>query len=291
MTSYPHCKVILAKKVMKNFNKSLCALAVMIGMSGFTASAFADDTPTLSPSAEQVQPSTSPAPVSKTDSVSKDSKTVAEKDSKKSQRDIDKEELEKLDYSNYNQEAVLRKVAVLQSMLQLKKLQKDILDVNKDSDNQDNQNQGQMQSNPMTPPMGMGFNQQAPSAPTQAATALTTPTVIAEPAPVIKATAVYSLGNTSYAEISFNGNKTVVKAGEVLPNGYKVTSLNPLGITLQKGKTKMSLPIVGDNPSQQDANSIASSNTNSNTNGMSNNGIVPPPVSPPSFQMSAPVRR
>lgn len=273
--------MILAKKVMKNFNKSLCALAVMIGMSGFTASAFADDMPTLSPSTEQAPTSATSVPVNKTDAASKDSKAVSEKESKKSPRDLEKEQLENLDYSNYNQEAVLRKVAVLQSMLQLKKLQKDILDVNKDEDNQNNnQNQGQMQNGQIMPPMGMPT--QPISQPQQAAAALTTPTVV-EPAPVIKATAVYSLGNTSYAEISFNGNKTVVKAGEVLPNGYKVVGLNPLGITLQKGKTKMSLPIVGDAPSQSDANSMAS---NSNVN----NPAATVPTATPPFQMSAPAR-
>ena len=256
---------------MKNFKKSLCALTVIVSVSGFATTAFAEDAPALQ------TPSVSSVPVPTSANKTTDS-TSSVKDTKKSDKEIEKEKLEHLDYSNYNQEAVLRKVAVLQSMLQLKKLQKDILDVDKDDDNQ-NQNQNQNQGMPM----GMQQpNIQPQTAIQQTANSLTTPTV--EAAPVIKATAVYSLGNTSYAEISYNGNKTVVKTGEVLPSGYKVTSLNPLGITLQKGKTKMSLPIVGDSPSASDAASIAAQQNSSN-----NSASVMPPQ--PTFQMSAPTRK
>lgn len=264
--------MILAKKVMKNFKKSLCALTVIVSVSGFATTAFAEDAPALQ------TPSVSSVPVPTSSANKTTDATSSAKDTKKSEKEIEKEKLEHLDYSNYNQEAVLRKVAVLQSMLQLKKLQKDILDVDKDDDNQ-NQNQNQNQGMPM----GMQQpNIQPQTASQQTANSLTTPTV--EVAPVIKATAVYSLGNTSYAEISYNGNKTVVKTGEVLPSGYKVTSLNPLGITLQKGKTKMSLPIVGDSPSASDAASIAQQNSSAVNNSSS---VMPPPT----FQMSAPTRK
>lgn len=60
----------------------------------------------------------------------------------------------------------------------------------------------------------------------------------------IKATAVYTLGNTGYAEIIYNGSKNVVRKGDKLPNGEIVESLTPLSVVIKDGDTKRTLPIV-----------------------------------------------
>lgn len=60
----------------------------------------------------------------------------------------------------------------------------------------------------------------------------------------IKATAVYTLGNTGYAEIIYNGSKNVVRKGDKLPNGEIIESLTPLSVVIKDGDTKRTLPIV-----------------------------------------------
>lgn len=70
----------------------------------------------------------------------------------------------------------------------------------------------------------------------------------------IKATAVYTLGNTGYAEIIYNGSKNVVRKGDKLPNGEIIESLTPLSVVIKDGNTKRTLPIVSgssSNSSQQ----------------------------------------
>lgn len=62
----------------------------------------------------------------------------------------------------------------------------------------------------------------------------------------IRATAVYTLGNVGYAEITYNGSKTVVRQGGKLPNGAVVESLTPLSVVINDGKEKKTLPIVAE---------------------------------------------
>lgn len=143
---------------------------------------------------------------------------------------------EEKDYSSTAQGNVLRKVAYLQSEFALKKIEKDIseLDGKKDTDN--GQVNGQMPVNQQGYPSG-----NLPPLPRTATTGV--PQVVVPEEPAMQATAVYSLGNQSYAEIVVNGNKFVAKQGMKLPNGYKVSSMNELGVTLVKGKKKAVLPV------------------------------------------------
>lgn len=69
-------------------------------------------------------------------------------------------------------------------------------------------------------------------------------------APEIKATAVYKLGNVGYAELSYNGSKTVVKQGGKLPNGETVESLTPLSVVINNGKEKQTIPIIAEETSK-----------------------------------------
>lgn len=66
----------------------------------------------------------------------------------------------------------------------------------------------------------------------------------------LKVTAVYTLGNIGYAEINYNGSKTVVKQGGKLPNGAVVESLTPLSVVINNGKDRVTLPIVSESSSK-----------------------------------------
>lgn len=143
---------------------------------------------------------------------------------------------EEKDYSSTAQGNVLRKVAFLQSEFALKKIEKDIseLDDKKDTDN--NQANGQIPVNQQGYPSG-----NLPPLPRNAVNSI--PQVVVPEEPVMQTTAIYSLGNQSYAEIVVNGNKLVAKQGTKLPNGYRVSAINELGVTLVKGKSKAVLPV------------------------------------------------
>jgi len=228
---------------MKNIQKSLCSVAVVLGLT-MTSQAWAAEEPTLfndsgttpalsSPSSTPLISDTpapvvsAPAPVTQVEPVVTKAPEVAKTP------EVKKEEK---DYSSTAQGNVLRKVAYLQSEFALKKIEKDIseLDGKKDTDN--GQVNGQMPVNQQGYPSG-----NLPPLPRTATTGV--PQVVVPEEPAMQATAVYSLGNQSYAEIVVNGNKFVAKQGMKLPNGYKVSSMNELGVTLVKGKKKAVLPV------------------------------------------------
>ncbi|EEV8377899.1 hypothetical protein EHV86_005456 [Escherichia coli] len=228
---------------MKNIQKSLCSVAVVLGLT-MTSQAWAAEEPTLfndagttpslsSPSSTPLISDTpapvvsAPAPVTQVAPVVTKAPEVAKTP------EVKKEEK---DYSSTAQGNVLRKVAYLQSEFALKKIEKDIseLDGKKDTDN--GQVNGQMPVNQQGYPSG-----NLPPLPRTATTGV--PQVVVPEEPAMQATAVYSLGNQSYAEIVVNGNKFVAKQGMKLPNGYKVSSMNELGVTLVKGKKKAVLPV------------------------------------------------
>lgn len=145
------------------------------------------------------------------------------------------------DYSSNAQGNVLRKVAYLQSEYALKKIEKDIEDLDKDKDNNNNNNGNNGQINGQMPMNTQGY--QSGNLPPLPKSTTVSPVVLVPEEPVMQATAVYSLGNQSYAEIVINGNKFVAKQGMKLPNGYTVSSMNELGVTLVKGKKKAVLPV------------------------------------------------
>lgn len=235
--------IVLLQKSMKNIQKSLCSVAVVLGLT-MTSQAWAAEEPTLfndagttpslsSPSSTPLISDTpapvvsAPAPVTQVAPVVTKAPEVAKTP------EVKKEEK---DYSSTAQGNVLRKVAYLQSEFALKKIEKDIseLDGKKDTDN--GQVNGQMPVNQQGYPSG-----NLPPLPRTATTGV--PQVVVPEEPAMQATAVYSLGNQSYAEIVVNGNKFVAKQGMKLPNGYKVSSMNELGVTLVKGKKKAVLPV------------------------------------------------
>lgn len=235
--------IVLLQKSMKNIQKSLCSVAVVLGLT-MTSQAWAAEEPTLfndagttpalsSPSSTPLISDTpapvvsAPAPVTQVEPVVTKAPEVAKTP------EVKKEEK---DYSSTAQGNVLRKVAYLQSEFALKKIEKDIseLDGKKDTDN--GQVNGQMPVNQQGYPSG-----NLPPLPRTATTGV--PQVVVPEEPAMQATAVYSLGNQSYAEIVVNGNKFVAKQGMKLPNGYKVSSMNELGVTLVKGKKKAVLPV------------------------------------------------
>lgn len=235
--------IVLLQKSMKNIQKSLCSVAVVLGLT-MTSQAWAAEEPTLfndagttpslsSPSSTPLISDTpapvvsAPAPVTQVAPVVTKAPEVAKTP------EVKKEEK---DYSSTAQGNVLRKVAYLQSEFALKKIEKDIseLDGKKDTDN--GQLNGQMPVNQQGYPSG-----NLPPLPRTATNGV--PQVVVPEEPAMQATAVYSLGNQSYAEIVVNGNKFVAKQGMKLPNGYKVSSMNELGVTLVKGKKKAVLPV------------------------------------------------
>lgn len=69
--------------------------------------------------------------------------------------------------------------------------------------------------------------------------------LLKQPKPVIKATAVYTLGSVGYAELNYNGSKNVVRRGDKLPGGEIVESLTPLGVIIKDKDGEITLPIVG----------------------------------------------
>lgn len=151
------------------------------------------------------------------------------------------------DYSSTAQGNVLRKVAYLQSEYALKKIEKDINELNNKDSNTSNDN-GQMNSQTIVNQPNFPSGNLPPLPRTGA-----TSQVVVPEEPVMQATAVYSLGNQSYAEIVVNGNKFVAKQGMKLPNGYRVSSMNELGVTLVKGKSKAVLPVVASSGSDSDS--------------------------------------
>lgn len=235
--------IVLLQKSMKNIQKSLCSVAVVLGLT-MTSQAWAAEEPTLfndagttpslsSPSSTPLISDT-PAPVvSAPTPVTQVAPVVTKAPEVAKTPEVKKEEK---DYSSTAQGNVLRKVAYLQSEFALKKIEKDIseLDGKKDTDN--GQVNGQMPVNQQGYPSG-----NLPPLPRTATTGV--PQVVVPEEPAMQATAVYSLGNQSYAEIVVNGNKFVAKQGMKLPNGYKVSSMNELGVTLVKGKKKAVLPV------------------------------------------------
>lgn len=246
---------------MKNIQKSLCNVAVVLGLAAMSSQAFAAEEPSLfndgsAPAMTAPVPAPSVAPVSSVPApvASPAPEAVKTSDSKK----------EVLDESSETQDNVLRQVSVLQSKYMLKKVQKDIEDLDgKKNDGQANsqniQNgspmlgQGQAYNGGMMPSGLPPMPTSQPSVPVA-----TAPVVVKEPEPVMNTTAIYSLGDQAYAEINVNGNKFVAKRGTKLPNGYTVSSLNELGVTLTKGKRKISLPVVATAAANESVSSSAS---------------------------------
>lgn len=246
---------VLLQKSMKNIQKSLCSVAVVLGLS-MTSQAWAAEEPTLfndagtTPSLSSPTPapmvSDNPTPVVSTPApVVVQQAPVAKAPEVAKTPEVKKDEK---DYSSTAQGNVLRKVAYLQSEYALKKIEKDISDLDgKNNSNDTNQPNGQITVTPQGYPSG-----NLPPLPRSAAA----PQVVVPEEPVMQATAVYSLGSQSYAEIVVNGNKFVAKQGMKLPNGYRVSSMNELGVTLVKGKKKAVLPVVASS-SSSDSDSVA----------------------------------
>jgi len=231
---------------MKNIQKSLCNVAVVLGLAAMSSQAFAAEEPSLfndgsAPAMTAPVPAPSVAPVSSVPAPVASTAPVASKvsDSKK----------ETLDESSETQDNVLRQVSVLQSKYMLKKVQKDIEDLDGKKNDAQANNQNIQNGSPMLG-QGQSYNGVMPSglppmpSSQPVAPVATAPIVVKEPEPVMNTTAIYSLGNQAYAEINVNGNKFVAKRGTKLPNGYTVSALNDLGVTLTKGKRKISLPVV-----------------------------------------------
>lgn len=152
------------------------------------------------------------------------------------------------DYSSTAQGNVLRKVAYLQSEYALKKIEKDINELNNKDSNTGSDN-GQVNSQTIVNQPNFPSGNLPPLPRTGASNSQ----AVVPEEPVMQATAVYSLGNQSYAEIVVNGNKFVAKQGMKLPNGYRVSSMNELGVTLVKGKSKAVLPVVASSGSDSDS--------------------------------------
>lgn len=229
---------------MKNIQKSLCSVAVLLGLT-MAGQAMAAEQPNLfndsgsQPAVSSPAPlvSDAPAPAPAPVVVQQAPKTVAQTPSTSSVANDSKDDI---DYSSHAQGNVLRKVAFLQSEYALKKVEKDISDLSAKDDKSSNQNQNGMNGQSF-----QGQNGLPPlpnSVPNQTQAVQVQPVVPQEP--VMQATAVYSLGNESYAEILLNGNKFVAKRGMKLPNGYTVSSMNELGVTLVKGKKRATLPVM-----------------------------------------------
>lgn len=232
---------------MKNIQKSLCSVAVVLGLT-ITSQAWAAEEPTLfndagttpslsSPSSTPlISDAPAPAVSAPAPTVTQVAPVVAKAPEVAKTQEVKKEEK---DYSSTAQGNVLRKVAYLQSEFALKKIEKDISDLDGKKDSENGQVNGQMPVNQQAYPSG--------NLPPLPRAASGVPQVVVPEEPVMQATAVYSLGNQSYAEIVVNGNKFVAKQGMKLPNGYKVSSMNELGVTLVKGKKKAVLPVSSAN--------------------------------------------
>jgi len=231
---------------MKNIQKSLCNVAVVLGLAAMSSQAFAAEEPSLfdgsAPAMTAPVPAPSVAPASSVPApVASPAPEVAKATESKK---------EDLDESSQTQDNILRQVSVLQSKYMLKKVQKDIQDLDGKKDEGQANNQNMQNGSPMLGNQGFNNGSMMPSnlppmpnsQPTTQAASV--PVVVKEPEPVMTTTAIYSLGNQAYAEINVNGNKFVAKRGTKLPNGYTVSSLNDLGVTLTKGKRKVSLPVV-----------------------------------------------
>ena len=223
---------------MKNIQKSLCNVAVVLGLAAMSSQAFAAEEPSLfdgsAPAMTAPVPAPSVAPASSVPAPAPE--VVKATESKK----------EDLDESSQTQDNILRQVSVLQSKYMLKKVQKDIQDLDGKKDDGQANNQNMQNGSPMLGNQGFNNGSMMPSnlPPMPTTQAAAAPVVVKEPEPVMTTTAIYSLGNQAYAEINVNGNKFVAKRGTKLPNGYTVSSLNDLGVTLTKGKRKVSLPVV-----------------------------------------------
>lgn len=141
----------------------------------------------------------------------------------------------------------LKKAAGLNAAITVAKLEKELKDIKNPPKEQNNNNN----SNGANPFNSQSFNQNGVSPQgsqqfginQQQAAPVVVP-VVKKPETVIQATAVYSLGKATYAEIYFNGNKFVATKGSPLPNGYRLVGLSDYGVTLKKGNTKIELPIV-----------------------------------------------
>lgn len=68
-------------------------------------------------------------------------------------------------------------------------------------------------------------------------------------APKIVVTAVYTLGKVGYAEVDYNGGKTVVREGDKLPGGEVIESLTPLSVVIKVDNKDKTFPIVSDQSS------------------------------------------
>jgi len=142
----------------------------------------------------------------------------------------------------------LKKAAGLNAAITVAKLEKELKDIKNPPKEQNNNSNNSNGANPFN---GQSFSQngmpqqgsQQFNMNQQQATPVVVP-VVKKPETVIQATAVYSLGKATYAEIYFNGNKFVATKGSPLPNGYRLVGLSDYGVTLKKGNTKIELPIV-----------------------------------------------
>lgn len=232
---------------MNKMKISLCSLAVTMAI-GLSSSAFAVNNdlnpltgaPANPPSvqspvnvAPQAQPGVSV-------SAPEQLPVVSSPEAKKPSVLADKSK-EDSDDSYDTTEDNLKKATSLNVAITVAKLEKELKDIkNPPKEQNNNTNNG---SNPFN---GQSFNQngipQANNSFQQ--TAPVVAPVVKKPETTIQATAVYSLGNATYAELYVNGNKFVATKGSPLPNGYKLVGLNDYGVTLKKGNTKIELPIV-----------------------------------------------
>lgn len=215
----------------------------------------------------EVSSPVTPPEVQQVDNSVKDKETSETKDSED-------------DFSYDATENVLKKTSNLSALIEFEKKKKELKDLRnppkENNNSQQAQVNGNMPFNGQNQQQGVPFQQmQQPFAPVKKE----------EPKVDIQATAVYSLGNTTYAEIYVNGNKFVAKNGTALPSGYKLVGMNPYGITLSKGRTKIQLPIVSSEAAAKAAD-LASSQAEASVRQNSNNG---PTAMPPVVQSMAPI--
>lgn len=260
---------------------SLCSLAITMAIS-MSSSAWAvnNDVNPLTGAPNEIptipENNAIPAPTNEVSSpvnlpeVQQADTSVKDKDASEAK---DKEE----DFTYDATENVLKKTSNLSALIELEKKKKELKDL-RTPPKVDNNQQAQVNGN-------MPFNgQNQQGAPFQQMQQPFAPVKKEEPKVDIQATAVYSLGNTTYAEVYVNGNKFVAKNGTALPSGYKLVGMNPYGITLKKGNTKIQLPIVSSEAAAKAAN-LASSQAEASVR-QSNNG---PTAMPPVVQSMAPI--
>lgn len=197
--------------------------------------------------------------------------------------DTDSEATKEEDEEDYNYdvtENVLKKTSNLSALIELEKKKKELKDLRHPPKDNTNQQNAQLNGGMPVNQQGYPIQQQQPIAPVVEKKA-------EEPKVDIQATAVYSLGNTTYAEIFVNGNKFVAKSGTPLPNGYRIVGVNSYGVTLKKGNTKVELPIVSSEAAAKAADLAASNAVASRASAPAAGPVAMPPLTPPSAPISS----